>query len=260
MTDAERRAALEAIATEVRACRLCRLHASRTNAVPGEGSPDTEVVFVGEGPGLNEDQQGRPFVGAAGSLLNELLGFVGWRREDVFIANVVKCRPPGNRDPEADEIAACEPFLRRQLEALDPAVIVTLGRHSLGAFQPGARISAAHGTARRADPASGARNAVVYAMYHPAAAFRQAALRETLFAEMANLPQVLIDARAARDARAGDAHPGPVQEGPVAEAAADLAAEAGDAAIAAPPLRAPPSRRPQSRSTSVAPMFTTPAR
>jgi DNA polymerase len=221
VTDAERRAALEAIATEVRACTRCRLHRSRTNAVPGEGSPETEVVFVGEGPGLNEDQQGRPFVGAAGSLLNDLLDFVGWRREDVFIANVVKCRPPGNRDPEADEIAACGPFLRRQLEALDPAVVVTLGRHSLGAFQPGARISAAHGTARPVDPASGARNAVVYAMYHPAAAFRQAALRETLFAEMANLPQVLIDARAARDARAGDARPELVREASSGGAAAN---------------------------------------
>ena len=231
MTDAERLAALEAIATEVRACTRCRLHGSRTNAVPGEGSPGTEVVFVGEGPGLNEDQQGRPFVGAAGSLLNELLALVGWRREEVFIANIVKCRPPGNRDPEADEVAACEPFLRRQLETIDPAVVVTLGRHSLGSFQPGARISAAHGTARPADPASGARNGVVYAMYHPAAAFRQAALRETLFAEMANLPQVLIDARAARDARAGDAHPGLVQEGSVTGAAADSTGEIGDAPI-----------------------------
>jgi DNA polymerase len=201
MTDAERRTALEAVAAEVRACTACRLHRSRTNAVPGEGSPETEVVFVGEGPGFHEDQQGRPFVGAAGSLLDELLAFVGWRRPDVFIANVVKCRPPGNRDPEPDEIAACAPYLRRQLEALDPAVVVTLGRHSLGTFLPGARISSTHGTVHPAPPESGARTAAVYAMYHPAAAFRQAALRETLFAEMANLPQVLIDARAARAAR-----------------------------------------------------------
>jgi len=231
VTDAERLAALEAIATEVRACTRCRLHGSRTNAVPGEGSPGTEVVFVGEGPGLNEDQQGRPFVGAAGSLLNELLALVGWRREEVFIANIVKCRPPGNRDPEADEVAACEPFLRRQLETIDPAVVVTLGRHSLGSFQPGARISAAHGTARPADPASGARNAVVYAMYHPAAAFRQAALRETLFAEMANLPQVLIDARAARDARPGDARPEPAPAVSSGDAAANDTSEIADAAM-----------------------------
>jgi DNA polymerase len=215
MTDAERPAALEAIAAEVRSCTACRLHRDRTNAVPGEGSPDTEVVFVGEGPGFHEDQQGRPFVGAAGSLLDELLAFVGWRRRDVFIANVVKCRPPGNRDPEPDEIATCAPYLRRQLEALDPAVIVTLGRHSLGTFLPGARISGTHGTVHPAPAESGARTAVVYAMYHPAAAFRQAALRETLFAEMANLPQVLIDARAARAARLH----GPTDERPEEAAA-----------------------------------------
>ena len=148
MTEGERRAALEAIAAEVRDCTRCRLHEARRHAVPGEGSPDTEVVFVGEGPGQNEDEQGRPFVGAAGGLLTELLRSIGWRREDVFITNVVKCRPPGNRDPEPDEIAACAPYLRRQLEALDPAVVVTLGRFSLGTFMPGARIGTAHGTSR----------------------------------------------------------------------------------------------------------------
>ena len=156
MTRAERQAALEVIAGEVRACTRCRLHETRTQAVPGEGDPSTEVVFVGEGPGFNEDRQGRPFVGRAGDLLVRLLGSIGWRREDVFITNVVKCRPPDNRDPEPDEIAACEPYLRRQLEVLDPAVVVTLGRHSMGRFMPGARISQAHGTMRPADPATGA--------------------------------------------------------------------------------------------------------
>ena len=204
MTPAERAAALEAIAEEVRACTACRLHRGRTHAVPGEGHPDTEVVFVGEGPGQNEDQQGRPFVGAAGGLLEELLDLVGWRRDEVFITNVVKCRPPGNRDPEPDEIAACAGYLRRQLALLDPAVIVTLGRFSLATFMPGAKISSAHGTVRPVDPASGAPSAVAYAMYHPAAAFRQAALRETLVADMANLPQVLIDARAARAASSAE--------------------------------------------------------
>ena len=148
MTDAERRAALEAIAAEVRDCTRCRLHATRTNAVPGEGDPSTEVVFIGEGPGQNEDLEGRPFVGRAGGLLVNLLGHIGWTRDDVFITNIVKCRPPGNRDPEPDEVAACAPYLHRQLEALDPAVIVTLGRHSMGRFMPGARISQAHGTTR----------------------------------------------------------------------------------------------------------------
>ncbi len=211
MTPEERSAALGRIADEVRTCTACRLHRGRTRAVPGEGHPDTEVVFVGEGPGQNEDQQGRPFVGAAGGLLEELLGRIGWRRDEVFITNVVKCRPPGNRDPEPDEIAACSGFLRRQLEILDPAVIVTLGRFSLGTFMPGAKISSTHGTVRAVDPATGASSAVALAMYHPAAAFRQANLRDTLVADMANLPQVLLDARAARVA-AGDAKDG-VEDG-----------------------------------------------
>jgi len=204
VTPEERAAALERIAEEVRVCTACRLHRGRTRAVPGEGHPDTEVVFVGEGPGQNEDQQGRPFVGAAGGLLQELLSRVGWRRDEVFITNVVKCRPPGNRDPEPDEIAACGGFLRRQLEVLDPAVIVTLGRFSLGTFMPGAKISTAHGTVRPVDRGTGASSAVAFAMYHPAAAFRQAALKETLVADMANLPQVLLDARAARSAATGE--------------------------------------------------------
>jgi uracil-DNA glycosylase len=198
VTPEERRQALDEIATEVRACTRCRLHQGRTNAVPGEGHPDTEVVFVGEGPGFNEDQQGRPFVGAAGGLLQELLARIGWRREEVFITNVVKCRPPGNRDPEPDEIAACRPYLERQLQALDPAVVVSLGRFSLNSFMPGARISSAHGTARPLDPAVGAPDATAYALYHPAAAFRQASLRETLFADMANIPELLVSARERR--------------------------------------------------------------
>ena len=131
MTDAERQAALEAIAADVRVCTNCRLHETRTRAVPGEGDPETEVVFVGEGPGEQEDLQGRPFVGASGKLLTELIGSIGWRRDEVFITNVVKCRPPGNRDPQPDEIAACSVHLRRQLEVLDPAVVVTVGKHSL---------------------------------------------------------------------------------------------------------------------------------
>src|SRR5689334_17393695 len=154
-TPAERKAALDAIAAEVRACQRCPLAAGRTLAVPGEGDPDTEVVLVGEGPGFNEDRQGRPFVGRAGDLLVRLLATLGWRREEVFITNVVKCRPPENRDPEPAEIAACLPYLERQLAILDPALVVTLGRHSMGRFMPGARISAVHGTMAPMDPASG---------------------------------------------------------------------------------------------------------
>jgi len=167
-------------------------------AVPGEGHPDTEVVFVGEGPGFNEDQQGRPFVGAAGGLLNELLKAIGWKRQEVFITNVVKCRPPGNRDPEPAEIAACAPYLKRQLEVLDPALVVTLGRHSLQTFMPGARIGATHGTHLPVDPETGAANAVTYAMYHPAAALRASSLKQTMLEDMAGLPQVLVESRARR--------------------------------------------------------------
>ncbi len=207
MTSGERQAALDVIASEVRVCERCRLSQGRTNAVPGEGSPDTEVVFVGEGPGSNEDRQGRPFVGAAGKLLDELLGLVGWQRQDVFITNVVKCRPPNNRDPEPDEIAACQPFLRRQLEVLDPALLVTLGRFSLQTFMPGDRISRVHGTSRPVDPASGPRAATGYAMYHPAAALRQGALKETMQRDMAALPEVLIRSRAERTPEAAEQVP-----------------------------------------------------
>ena len=199
MTDAQRRLALEAIAAEVRVCTNCRLHETRTKAVPGEGDPDTEVVFVGEGPGFNEDRGGRPFIGRAGDLLVKLLASIGWRREDVFITNVVKCRPPDNRDPQPDEIAACAPYLRRQLEVLDPAVVVTLGRYSMGTFMPGARISQAHGTIRPIDPATGARQALVFAMYHPAAALRTPAIERDSYADIAAVPAALIDARRRRD-------------------------------------------------------------
>jgi DNA polymerase len=197
--DGERRLALEAIAAEVRSCTDCRLHEGRTRAVPGEGDPDTEVVFVGEGPGFNEDRLGRPFVGRAGDLLVKLLASIGWRREEVFITNVVKCRPPDNRDPEPDEIAACAKYLRRQLEVLDPAVVVTLGRHSMARFMPGARISQAHGTVRPIDPATGARSALVFAMYHPAAALRTPSIERESYADMAGVPAALIDARRRRE-------------------------------------------------------------
>ena len=198
MTEAERRAALEAIAAEVRVCEQCRLHVGRTNAVPGEGNPSTEVMFVGEGPGYNEDRLGRPFVGRAGDFLVRLLGSIGWRRDEVFITNVVKCRPPDNRDPQPDEIAACAPYLRRQLEALDPALVVTLGRYSMATFMPGARISQAHGTVRPADPETGAGNALVLAMYHPAAALRTTAIAETSLEDMAGVPGALLEARRRR--------------------------------------------------------------
>ena len=207
LTPAERRAALEGIATEVRACTRCRLHAGRTRAVPGEGHPDTEVVFVGEGPGMNEDRQGRPFVGRAGDLLVRFLATIGWRREEVFITNIVKCRPPDNRDPEPDEVAACLPYLQRQLQVLDPALIVTLGRHSMGRFIPGARIGQAHGTLHPVDPATGAGSAMVYAMYHPAAALRAPDVERQSYDDAAGIPAALLEARRRRGATAAEARP-----------------------------------------------------
>ncbi len=253
----ERSTALAAIATEVRACTRCRLSAGRTNAVPGEGSPDTEVVFVGEGPGQHEDQQGRPFVGAAGGLLTELIGSIGWKRDEVFITNVVKCRPPGNRDPEADEMAACAPFLRRQLAVLDPALVVTLGRYSLGTFMPGARIGQVHGTQRPVDPVTGATAAVAFAMYHPAAAFRQLSLKETMREDMSRVPGALLEARAARSSRAvvDDLPLAPVAH-PVAEPA-----HAGPAAVptdAVPTSIAPGPTSTAPGPTSIAPELTAP--
>jgi DNA polymerase len=198
VTEVERQTALDAIGAEVSACTRCRLHETRTRAVPGEGTAETEVIFVGEGPGFNEDKQGRPFVGQAGNLLNELLGQIGWSRDVVYITNVVKCRPPENRDPEPDEIAACAPFLTRQLAALDPALVVTLGRFSMARFSPGARIGQVHGTVRRADPESGAPNSLTFAMYHPAAALHQGSLKATLFQDMEGVPAALLEARRLR--------------------------------------------------------------
>ncbi len=187
-------ALLTAIAAEVSGCTRCPLFASRTRTVPGEGNPISDVLLVGEGPGAREDATGRPFVGPAGQLLDELLRSIGWAREHVFIANVVKCRPPANRDPEPEEIAACRPYLDRQEDALDPAVIVTLGRHSLRRYLPDARIGEVHGRLRR----SGSR--FVYPMYHPAAALHQSSLRETLFADIRGLPAALLAARQAIEA------------------------------------------------------------
>lgn len=210
MTPEERRIALDAIAAEVRVCQRCRLGATRTQAVPGEGEPETEVVFVGEGPGFNEDRLGRPFVGRAGDLLVKLLATLGWRRSEVFITNVVKCRPPDNRDPEPDEIAACLPYLKRQLEILDPALVVTLGRHSMGRFMPGARIGQAHGSTAPVDPETGARAATVYALYHPAAALRSSEVERQSYADVAGIPAALLEARRMRaDAVTTDADPAP---------------------------------------------------
>ena len=184
--------ALASIAEAIHGCTRCPLARGRTRTVPGEGNVLSDVLLVGEGPGAREDATGRPFVGPAGQLLTELLRAIGWERADVFITNVVKCRPPGNRDPEPGEIAACSPYLDAQEAALDAAVVVTLGRHSLQRYLPGARIGAVHGQLRRSYVGQH-----VFPMYHPAAALHQASLRETLFRDVRGLPAALLDARRA---------------------------------------------------------------
>jgi len=176
---------LQAVAAEVRACEACQLHASRKNAVPGEGPAASELMFIGEGPGFYENEQGRPFVGAAGKYLEELLGSIGLSREQVFIGNVVKCRPPGNRDPLPEEIQACAAFLERQIQAIQPEAIVTLGRFSMARFFPKARISDIHGQARMVN------GRLVVAMYHPAAALHQPSLRREIEADFARLPELI---------------------------------------------------------------------
>lgn len=176
---------LEAVATEVAVCEDCKLHLSRKNAVPGEGPADSDLMFIGEGPGFHENEQGRPFVGAAGRFLEELLAGIGMKREDVFICNVVKCRPPGNRDPEQQEIEACSKYLERQIKAIDPKVIITLGRFSMARYFPDARISRIHG-----QPAE-INGRLIVPMYHPAAALHQPSLRETVQADFAKLPTLI---------------------------------------------------------------------
>ncbi len=240
MTGVERRTTLASIAAEVSACTRCRLHAGRTRSVPGEGHPDTEVVFVGEAPGMNEDRAGRPFVGRAGDLLVRMLGTVGWRREDVFITNVVKCRPPDNRDPEPDEIEACRPYLERQLAVIDPALIVTLGRHSMGRFVPGSKISQVHGTLHPVDPATGASDSMVYAMYHPAAALRSSEVERQSFDDAAGIPAALLEARRRRGTARSVAPPalitGALADQPAAAHSASIDHPIIDAAPEAPTL------------------------
>ena len=176
---------LELVAQEVAACTDCKLHLSRKLSVPGEGPPDADLLFVGEGPGFHENEQGRPFVGAAGKFLEELLGTIGMTREQVFITNIVKCRPPGNRDPQAEEIEACSDYLDRQTRSLNPKVIVTLGRFSMARFFPKARISAIHGQPKQIG------DRLVVPMYHPAAALHQPSLRKTIEADFARLPELI---------------------------------------------------------------------
>jgi len=177
--------ALSELYEEVRHCQECDLARCRNRAVPGEGAEDADIMFIGEAPGWHEDQQGRPFVGPAGKFLDELLSLINLKREQVYIANVIKCRPQGNRDPLPQEILNCRPWLERQIELICPRMIVTLGRYSMALFFPGKSISKIHGNAEKRD------GIIYYAMYHPAAALHQQSLRETIKADMLKIPELI---------------------------------------------------------------------
>ncbi|MFH1183016.1 MAG: uracil-DNA glycosylase [Candidatus Moraniibacteriota bacterium] len=170
--------------------KCCQLADVRTNIVPGEGNADADVLFIGEGPGRNEDEQGRPFVGQAGQLLNQLLAEIGWKREDVFIANVVKCRPPQNRDPLPEEVETCWPWLVKQVEIIEPQLIVLLGRHAMERFLPGMKISAVRGKVlRRNIPGIGMK--VLMPTYHPAAALYHGQWLTPLKEDFRKIPRII---------------------------------------------------------------------
>jgi uracil-DNA glycosylase family 4 len=179
---------LESLAAEISRCTRCLLHRGRTKAVPGAGPSNAEIMFIGEAPGFHEDQQGLPFVGAAGNFLDELLESIGLKRQEVFIANVIKCRPPGNRDPLPEEIEACKPYLDRQIELIQPKLVVTLGRFSMARAFPKARISHIHGQPRKVG------GVIYYPMYHPAAALHQPSLRPTVEEDMRRIPELIEQA------------------------------------------------------------------
>lgn len=178
MSAAER---MDAIRQKIKTCQECSLHQGRKNAVPGEGPVNAQVMCIGEGPGFHENEQGKPFVGQAGKFLDELLASGGLKREEVFITNVVKCRPPSNRDPEPQELAACRMYLDEQIELINPKIIVTLGRFSMARFVEAGRISQIHGKTHEVE------GRTVVTMYHPAAALHQPALRGDLLNDFAHL-------------------------------------------------------------------------
>ena len=187
------------LAAEISVCRNCMLHLTRDKAVPGEGNVRTKILFIGEGPGANENASGRPFVGQAGNFLNQLLAIAQVKRQEVFITNVVKCRPPSNRDPLPEELSACAKFLNRQIELINPPVIVTLGRFSMARYFPLQRISAIHGQGQWVN------DRLIVPMFHPAAALHQPSLRAAIEHDFSLLPAYLEQAREKLD-------PKPVEE------------------------------------------------
>jgi uracil-DNA glycosylase family 4 len=177
--------ALTELYREIALCQKCEIAKYRNKVVPGEGAEDAKIMFIGEAPGWHEDQLGRPFVGPAGKFLDELLASIGLKREQVYIANVIKCRPTANRDPLPMEIQNCRKWLERQIELIHPKMIVTLGRYSMAMFFPDKSISKIHGTAQKRD------NVIYYAMYHPAAALHQASLRRAIEEDTLKIPSLL---------------------------------------------------------------------
>ncbi|MFC1873584.1 uracil-DNA glycosylase [Chloroflexota bacterium] len=182
--------ALNELYKEIALCQQCDIAKQRTNVVPGEGVDNADIMFIGEAPGWHEDQQGRPFVGPAGQFLDQLLASINLNRQQVYIANVIKCRPQRNRDPLPLEMQNCRNWLNRQIEIIQPKMIVTLGRFSMAMFFPGKTIGKIHGTARKQD------NVIYYAMYHPAATLHQRNLRQTIEADMLKIPSLLTQAQA----------------------------------------------------------------
>ena len=187
--------ALRELNEEIALCQQCEIARYRTKVVPGEGAEDADILFIGEAPGWHEDQQGRPFVGQAGQYLDKLLASINLKREQVYIANVIKCRPQGNRDPLPVEIHNCRKWLERQIELIHPKMIVTLGRYSMAMFFPNKSISKIHGTAQKRD------NVIYYAMYHPAAALHQQSLRQAIEADMLKIPSLLAQAESMAEAK-----------------------------------------------------------
>ncbi|MSQ15161.1 MAG: uracil-DNA glycosylase [Dehalococcoidia bacterium] len=189
---------IEALCQSMLGCRECGLSDGRTRVVPGEGPDNPRIVFIGEAPGWQEDQQGRPFVGPSGQLLSQMLAAVGIKRQEVYICNIVKCRPPNNRDPLPTEISACKHWLDAQLELLKPKVIVTLGRYSLARYFSGESIGKIHGRHVKRD------GVIYFPMYHPAAALHQGGLRSAIEEDMKKLAALLHDASAAQEEKMQD--------------------------------------------------------
>ena len=190
-------ATLQEIAENISQCKNCELAISRKKAVPGTGPANSEIMLIGEGPGFHENEQGLPFVGQAGKFLNELLAEGGFKREDVFITNVVKCRPPGNRDPKPEELSACQEFLEKQIAAINPLIIVTLGRFSMARYFEKVKISRIHGQA------SWNNGRFIIPMYHPAAALHQPKLRPVIKQDFAQLAELVEKARKTASGNSG---------------------------------------------------------